>query len=615
MSTETTTRARPRRGRFTSIAILFAVAIGCAYVGVRWHAWFEHWIPSAGSGGAPDASAGNPKSTKELWTCGMHPQVIQDHPGDCPICHMKLTPLVAIGGDAVASRAAAAESAVSIDPVVVQNMGVRLADVTEGPLNQTIRVAAMIDEPEPGHRDINMRVSGWIQTLYANTDGMEVKQGDPLFDLYSPELSQAIEEMILARKASNAPGSEANDPLRETNAALASAALARLLALGLTSAQIGELGALEHAPSMVTIVAPESGHITEKSGVYTGSAVTAGQRVLRIAQRSTMWIDGRVPEAELGRVRVGQDARANVDAYPGRAFDGTVIFIHPHFDDATRTALVRMAVKNPDYALHEGMYATVDIDVTGGEPAILAPREAIIDTGESQIVFVSAGGGRFQPRKVVTGMSGPDGRVQILSGLKPGEQVVASGQFLIDSESRLREAVAKFLSQGTSGGGATQPSSEPAPPRLPQIPADPAKVDAVVTAYLALAESLGATQASEVPLSTDAMVRAIREFSKGEVVAEGQRLLADAAGAAESLNGKALAQQRDLFKHLSAAVIRLVDAMSPSPEVAESLFVVNCPMVKADWLQRTRDVANPYFAQEMKQCGVVVRPVRTKGAK
>ncbi|HMN39756.1 MAG TPA: efflux RND transporter periplasmic adaptor subunit [Phycisphaerales bacterium] len=611
-----------RRGRSASLVLLLLFTAGGIYAGMRWHTTFERWLmPSAAGDTAAAASAKESGKAadgkKQLWTCGMHPQVIQDHPGDCPICHMKLTPLVT-ANDAGEPAGGGALGTVVIDPAVVQNMGVRTAVVTEGPLQETVRATAILAEPEPGRRDINLRVSGWIQTLYANTDGMAVKKGDPLFDLYSPDLRLAIEELITARKSADRTGQDAGGSLGQTSAALIAAAELRLQTLGLTAEQIAELGGMEHAPAVVTFFSPIDGHVVEKASVYNGSAVMAGQLVLRLADRSTMWFEARVPEGSIGRVRVGQRAVARVNALPERTFEGEVVFVHPHLDEMTRTALVRMAMPNPDGVLRSAMYAIADIDVGSADPVTLIPREAVIDTGEKQLVFVSTGKGRFEPRNVAIGLSGEQGLVQVRSGLKVGESVVSSGQFLIDSESRLREAIAKFLAEKSSGGAAAAPAAKPPPPAAPIAlsPAAQERVDAIVSAYLVLAESLGAVQKDATPLKPDGLVAAVHALH-GEVSGpEGKRLVSEAAAAAESLTSKPIDQQREAFKRVSAAVIALIDAMPPSPKVADSLFVLHCPMAKADWLQRKADVANPYYADDMKECGSLVRPVGgAKGAR
>lgn len=629
MSTEPITTSRQRGGKAGLLALLFFVGACAAYAGMRWHAQLEQWLvpsvaptandPSALSE-APDTNAttstsptGDSRGTQQLWTCGMHPQVIQGHPGDCPICHMKLTPLTGEGGTPAAGNA----GDVVIDPVVVQNMGVRLVDATDGRLAHVIRATAAVMEPETGMVDVNLRVSGWIQKLYADTDGMKVHKGEPLFDLYSPDLTLAIEELISARRASGDDGQtgDAASVTRTTRMSLAQAAETRLTALGLTSEQIAVLGAGERAPGVVTFVAPFDGHVRDKAGVYNGSAVASGQRVMRLARRDSMWIDARVYEPDIGLVHVGQNARVRVVSQPEQDLEGEVIFLHPHFDEATRTALVRVAVPNRDDALREGMFATVEINTGESEATVLLPREAIIDTGESQIVFVSVGKGRFEPRRVETGRSGERGLVQILRGVKPGEHVVASGQFLIDSESRLREAISKFLQQKATPVAAPDDTASHAKTSK-QTSGVIARVDAVAAAYLPLAETLGAAQTSGKALQVDTLLSALRDLQTENTSPEVGTFVANTIDAAEAMSTQALDEQRETFKRLSASVIALMDAAPPSASVGDSLYVVNCPMADANWLQRGTTIANPYYADDMKECGTVVRSLsRPKGAR
>lgn len=590
-----TTNPAPGRTRGPGLAIaLLVVAAGAAYAGMRWHSTLERWlVPGAGSTAAAGAS-GEPNAgpgAKQLWTCGMHPQVIQDHPGDCPICHMKLTPLGA--------GAASDSGGVVVDPAVVQNMGVRTFDVAEGTLPETLRLAATIAEPETGRVDVNLRVSGWIQTLYAATEGMEVRKGDPLFDLYSPDLRLAVEELIAARKAEASGGAV-------PGLSLAAAAESRLEALGLSKDQIAELGGMDHAPEFIKFLSPLDGHVTDKMDLYSGSAVMPGQRVLRLSQRAAMWAEGRIHERDLAAVRTGLKATVRVDALPGRTFEGVVTFVHPHLDPMTRTGLVRVAIDNPGGLLRDAMFATMTLDVGSDDRTPLAPREAVIDSGDAQIVLIALPKGRFEPRRVTVGRSGAGGLVQLLSGVKPGEKVVASGHFLLDSESRLREAVSKFL------GAKPDPTEAPIPALNLVLPAE--KVDAAVAAYLPLAETLGAVQTPATAIDPGPLAAALRALGDGGSPGAG-RFIAAVAAAAEALQGQPLDRQRELFKKLSAEMITLVEAAPPSPAVADALFVVNCPMAPGDWLQRTREVANPYYAEEMKACGSVLRPVGKKGEK
>ena len=396
----------------------------------------------------------------QLWTCGMHPQVIQDHPGECPICHMELTPL-----EAGAKSDTDDGSAVMIDPVVVQNMGVRTARVVEAPIVRELRAAGFVEEAQPLIHDVTLRVPGWIRRLYAHTEGLHVRKGDPLFDVYSPDIQLALEEMIALRKRRAAGrGDDVLEPLWN-------AALRKLSRQGIEDAEIARLAQLDRAPETVTFRSPTSGNVTEKP-VVEGSAVAAGEKVLRIVDHTTVWIDARVYEQDLALVSVGQKIEASVAAQAGKVFAGEVVFIHPHLDETTRTASVRMAVANPAFELRPGMFATVVLRGNLAPKALLVPREAVIDTGERQVAFVVGDKpGQFEPRRVRTGWTAEGGNVQIVEGLAAGEEVVVSGQFLLDAESRLQDALRKFIAQraasgapapATGGDTASPPAAAPA---------------------------------------------------------------------------------------------------------------------------------------------------------
>jgi multidrug efflux pump subunit AcrA (membrane-fusion protein) len=377
--------------------------------------------PGIVSGAQPAPSP----ARRQLWTCGMHPQVIRDEPGLCPICHMKLTPLETDG--------ATVTGPLRIDPVIVQNMGIRVAEARTGTIARTVRAAGYLTEAEPNVHDVNLRVSGWIETLHADTAGMHVVEGEPLFELYSPELQVAVEELIASRKGD---GGEA---------VVAQAARRKLERFGLRAADVDRLARLDRAPRTVTFTSPVSGHVTEKL-VVAGAAVKAGDRVLRIVDHSTLWLDAQVHPEDLAAVEMAGAVQAVVDGVPGSPIEGRVAFIHPHLDPATRTATVRAHIPNPTFALRPGMYATVTIASVAVADALVVPREAVIDTGTRRLLFVALDGGRFEPREVTTGAAGDDGLVQIVDGLGVGERVVTSGQFLLDAESRMREAIQKHLS-------------------------------------------------------------------------------------------------------------------------------------------------------------------------
>ncbi|MDB5326891.1 MAG: cation efflux system periplasmic linker protein [Phycisphaerales bacterium] len=384
----------------------------------------------------------------------MHPQVIQDHPGTCPICHMKLTPLKNGGGEDSGSDEHAAGPAVIIDPTIVQNMGVRTAEVKRAPLRLNIRAVGTLAAPEPGQHEINLKVNGWIQKLYADTEGMHVLKGDPLFDLYSPDLQVAGEELISAVKVQHGLHSALTDTQARDAQLMVDSARQKLKLWGVADEDIDAIASATTAPATVPFRSPVSGALIEKP-VIAGSAVQAGMKLMRIEDHAKLWLNTQVYENQLASVKVGQMVRATVDGVADETFEGPVTFIDPHVDPMTRTTIVRVQIDNPGQRLHPGMFAMANIMAQPVDDAVLVPREAVIDTGTRQIAFVTAGDGRFTPRNVRMGLTGSDGQVQILDGLASGEQVVTSGQFLMDVESRTTEAIQKLRSG---------PASEPAMP-------------------------------------------------------------------------------------------------------------------------------------------------------
>ena len=376
--------------------------------------------------------AGHPEAAKKLlYTCGMHPQVIRDRPGDCPICGMELVPIAA----GQAGNEPGPAGAITIDPAIVQNMGVRTAAVVEGPLRRTVRANGILAEAEPRQHDVNLRVSGWIERLHANVQGMQVRAGDPLFDLYSPELQVAIGELIAAHRARDAHGSQA---------ILVAAATQKLELLGLSGTEIERLGGLEAPPATVTFRSPIDGAVIEKP-IVAGDAVQAGMRALRIVDHRELWVDARIFEQDLPAVRVGQPVRVALASRPGEVTEGRISFLHPMVDPATRTVTARLTVPNPGLTLRPGMFATVEIDSELAPRALLVPRAAVIDSGTQSVVFLARAGGQFAPRRVTLGSGADDGNVAVLDGLVAGDVVVTSGQFLLDAESNMREALERFL--------------------------------------------------------------------------------------------------------------------------------------------------------------------------
>ena len=416
---------------------------------------------------------------KTLYTCGMHPQVIQDHPGNCPICGMKLTPMKrSPGGSATSATgerkvkfykstmnpgeisqkpgkdsmgmdmvpvyeddAAAAEmSTISIDPVTMQSMGVRTSEVTRGPLRHAVRTVGVIDYDETMLADVTTKFKGWIEKLYVDATGKQVHRGEPLFEIYSPELYSAQTEYLLAIGGAT----NTDEPGRK---ALFQSARQKLKFFDISDAQITELERTREAKKTLQVGAPIDGFVMEKT-VVEGMMTEAGMKLYRLADLGIVWVYAQVYEQDLPYIQLGQEATVGLSYMPGRKFRGRVTYIYPNVDEKTRTARVRMEFHNPGFFLKPGMFASVEVSAELEPSTLLVPDSAVLRSGEKDTVFVALDGGKFEPRTVTIGPRAEGDRYQVLSGLNEGERVVTSGQFMLDSESQLREAIQKMLEPG-----------------------------------------------------------------------------------------------------------------------------------------------------------------------
>ncbi len=571
-------------GCITLVLILVALAGGIA-LGARWRDSLAHQLGLHTEKTSPTAAQPGSDTPGQLWTCSMHPQVIQKEPGVCPICHMALEPLKQGAG------AGHTSGAVQIDPAVVQSMGVRTATVQRGPLYREIRAAGFLREAEPNVHNVSLRVMGWIEKLHANTEGMFVQPGDPLFELYSPEIHQAISELISLK---NRGGEGHGLTLTNTSAK-------RLELWGLTREQIADYASRSEAPRTVTILSTAEGHVLDKE-VSEGSGVEAGMTLFKIVDHDLLWMDIALFEMDLPFVALGQTVSASVEAAPGEAITGVIDFIYPHVDMETRTTSVRLAITNPGMRLRPGMYATASLDIILGEDVLLAPREAIINTGARQIAFADLGDGHFQLKELQLGHQGSDGFVEIRQGLDEGERVVTSGQFLLDTESRLREAVQKFLTSEPA-----QPESETSATGEAATDTS-AETDALYIEYLKLSTALGTQPADDTALDVTPLITAAESLATNEAhpAREAAAKLRDAAKAMLDLP---LESQREKFGPLSDAMIAIAGQFAPSGAVTPNLFIIHCPMAPGSWIQPGEEVANPYYRDEMKQCGTVERAV------
>lgn len=449
---------------------------------------------------APDHGSTTGVKSEQLYTCGMHPQVIQNKPGNCPICGMKLTPIrkqAGAGADATerkvkyyqstmlpgevrqspgkdsmgmdmvpvyANMATDESSAIMIDPVTIQNMNIRTAAVVRGPLRRTIRTVAIIDYNEPSLVEVTTKFKGWIEKLYVDATGQQVHRGNPLFEIYSPELYSAEVEYLIAL------ASPANS-LRE-GPGLKFSALTKLKYFDISEGQIADLEKTRQPRKTMRILSPSDGFVTDKM-VVEGQMVDAGMKIYRLADLSLVWVYAQIYEQDIVYLKLGQEAVMTLSYLPGRQFRGRVTYIYPNVDEKTRTARVRMEFHNPGYFLKPGMFASVVITSELEPSVLLVPDSAVLRSGSRNTVFVALEGGRFDPRTVTLGPQAENDKYQVLSGLNEGEKVVTSGQFMLDSESQLRAAIQKMIDPGK----VTPPTADEPPRKSAALttPAGPEK--------------------------------------------------------------------------------------------------------------------------------------------
>ncbi len=436
---------RPRR---ILIAAVAAVALlgAAAVIAFVLHERGGASASTAAAAGTDETAKTDGKRKIKYWVAPMDPTYISDKPGKSPM-GMDLVPVYE--DDAEAESTA---NVVTIDPVVVQNMGVRVATVERGTISRRVRTIGTVDVAESLVSVVNLRYSGWIERIFVDETGVKVRKGQALFSVYSPELVSAQEEYLLAIRSSG------------KDSPLARSARNRLAFWDLSSKQIANIEARGKAVRTLTVASPRSGYVLHKN-VVQGARVEAGHDLYRIGELDKIWVNAEVYEFDAPWVNLGDPATMELSFQQGKTYAGKVSFIHPTLNMKTRTLTVRLAFDNPGLQLKPGMFATVEIASQRKTDVLTVPNEAIIRTGTRQIVFVTPKLGRYEVRKITTGLVGDDNATEVISGLEEGERVVVSGQFLLDSESQLQEAIEKLLEarlQAKEKHAKPKPTSKPA---------------------------------------------------------------------------------------------------------------------------------------------------------
>ena len=427
---------------------------------------------------------------KQLYSCGMHPEVISDEPGNCPICGMKLTPIKGTAQDTRQTRTdeplkdrkilywrapmdpteiydkpgkskmgmdlvpvyegeeAGGAGSITIDGSLQQNMNLRTAAVERRDISRVVRAYGKVTYAEDREFAVTTKISGWIEKLYVNTTGQKVQKGQPLLEVYSPELVSTQEEYLLALKNYEKLSSSPYENVKNSAQRMLSLARDRLEYWDISKAEIDRIAKTGLARRTILLKARLSGVVTHKA-VVEGDKIGPGMDLFHIADLNKVWVEASVYESEIPLIEVGQKAELELDHLMGEKLEGKVDFIYPYLDQKSRANNIRLVFDNADLFLKPDMYATVRIPSHVASDSLAVPAESVIHSGERKIVFVAKGDGKFEPREIKTGAESADGYVQVVSGVLDDEEVVVSGQFLLDSESRTREAIAKMRAAQT----------------------------------------------------------------------------------------------------------------------------------------------------------------------
>jgi Cu(I)/Ag(I) efflux system membrane fusion protein len=412
----------------------------CPGCDTKWNAWpdakklafVDQSLKASSALAAAPAKAKKPLPPADaiaFWTCAMHPSVKSKIKGDCPICKMGLLPV---------THEEVRTGVIFVDAERRQLIGLRTTTAMKQDLTHTVRAVGIVSYDQTRLTDVSLKYRGWIGELFADFMGKKVQAGQPLFTIYSPQLLSAQQEYLDAIESGARAGRDSR---------LLESAKRRLLLWDLSPGQVDALAERKSAEQYVPYLSPVTGTIVHKM-VVKGGAVEPGKMVFRIADLSSVWIEAELYENEIPLIKVGQSVDIDITYLPGKPLQGKVAFVYPYLDPKTRRGRVRIEVPNPEGALRPDMYATLKMRVPMGKRLVI-PEEAVLYAGPTNVVFVDLGKDRIRPERVKLGTRIHDpkfgGRwIEVLEGLKAGDSVVSSGNFLIASESKLKSGIARW---------------------------------------------------------------------------------------------------------------------------------------------------------------------------
>ncbi|ABL01241.1 efflux RND transporter periplasmic adaptor subunit [Pelobacter propionicus] len=443
------------------IAIPLMVIILASAAGGGWLLWHKK---QPGTAADQKTAQG-----KQLYTCSMHPFIIKDKPGTCPICGMELIKKIESATDGAAMTAEQKQQAdmlghVSLSPTQRVMANVATVEVRQQSLNKEINAVGIVQFDQSRQAKVTAWIAGRIDKLNVSTVGAYVSKNRPVAEVYSPDLMSTQQEYLLAIKSRDQLKNSPIPSISQNGEGLVASAKQRLMLFGVKESQIAALEKAGKPNIRLPIYTPLSGIVIEKM-VQQGQYVNTGDVLFSIADLSTVWVEVEVYENEFPNIHIGQQVEIRSQSFPGKPFTGRVAFIYPFLDPKTRTVKARVAMPNPGMKLKPDMFVNAIIKVPLGS-AIVVPVTAVMDTGKRRVAWVESSPGMFEPRDVQVGQQ-TDDKIQILSGLKPGDKVAVSGGYLIDSESQLKGGAGQDHSKHTGGKPATMgqsPAADPQPP-------------------------------------------------------------------------------------------------------------------------------------------------------
>ena len=387
----------------------------------------------------------------QIYMCPMHPEVIESSPGSCPICKMALVEVKQLEPKYADQDTADDSGTIRIDPTQIQNIGVVSTPAVVEDIFRTSRTVGILDYDAERISWVNTKYEGWIEKVHVNYVGQEVRRGQALFEIYSPDLVSTQEEYLRALEyVDSMEASGREQTLRQAEALLRSAR-ERLGFWDVSAEQVQALETSRTVQRTLTVHAPAGGIVAEiMQDSLEGMYVKSGMDLYKIADLSTVWVHADIYETDLPWVRAGMQAVVSFRNDPEQVYRGKVLYLYPELNKQTRTLKVCVAVPNPKRRMRPGMYADVSLQGPNIKGAVIIPRSAVLRTGERDLVFLDLGEGRFRPREVRMGVAGEGDRIQILEGIESGQEVVVQAQFMLDSESRIQEAIAKFMTRDQS---------------------------------------------------------------------------------------------------------------------------------------------------------------------